>query len=70
MNPPEQIQIGSTVARYLGDHRLVFRDAHDSTQVQMIDMADVPRLIDFLLQWNEAALKSPHAKSKGDDEAA
>jgi hypothetical protein len=70
MSYPEQIQIGSTVVRYLGDHRLIFRDAHDATQVQMIDMADVPLLIDFLLQWSEAALKSQHTTSKGDYDAA
>ncbi|HYN28123.1 MAG TPA: hypothetical protein VES94_07480 [Burkholderiales bacterium] len=70
MNPSEQIQIGSTVVRYLGDHRLVFRDAHDSTQMQMIDMVDVPRLIDFLLRWSDAALDSQRADSKGDNDAA
>ena len=55
MQLPEQIQFGSTIVRYLDNGRLVIRDAQDSSQVQIIHDDDVPRLIDFLLQWSNAA---------------
>jgi hypothetical protein len=58
MNLPEQVQLGSTLVRFLDSSRVVFRDAFDSSQVLMIHDADVPLLIHFLHQWSESAQKT------------
>jgi hypothetical protein len=70
MNQPEQVRIGSTIVRFLGNHRFVLRDMNDSTQVQFFRDEDVPALIHFLFQWSKAAQSSLRIESKGCDSAA
>ena len=70
MNFPEQVRIGSTMVRFLGNHRFVLRDVNDNTQVQFIRDDDVPVLIQFLFQWSKAAQTSLRIDTKDCDSAA
>ena len=55
MDYPLQIRLGSMIVRALDEGRFVFRDAQDASQVQMVDNANVPELIQFLYHWSAAA---------------
>ena len=55
MDYPLQIKLGSMIVRSLGEGQFVFRDAQDASQVQMVDDAHVPELIQFLYHWSTAA---------------
>src|SRR5437870_443005 len=57
MKSHEQLRVGNTIVRCLDTGRFVFRDASDPAQIQTIEEAHIPEIIEFLYEWSPSAMK-------------
>jgi hypothetical protein len=57
MESPEQLRVGDVIIRCLDGARFVIRDAQNAGQIQTVQEADIPAIIEFLYQRSPSAQK-------------